>query len=79
MERMNNEKLLLQGRSVSKGQIRGGYEVSITVNAQMSALEPTACVWLGTTTTEPPRLKRATPGALGAIPATASSFGGIDE
>ena len=24
MERMNDEKLLLQGRSVSKGQIRGG-------------------------------------------------------
>lgn len=79
MERMNNEKLLLQGRSVREGQIRGGYEVSITVNAQMSALEPTACVWLGTTTTEPPKPKRATPGVRGAIPATASSFGGIDE
>ena len=60
-------------------EIQGGYEVSTTVNAQMSALEPTACVWLGTTTTEPPNLKRATPGAQGAIPATASSFGGIDE
>lgn len=68
-----------KGGQSAKAKLGGGYEVSITVNAQMSALEPTACVWLGTTTTEPPKPKRATPGVRGAIPATASSFGGIDE